>query len=39
MRAASILEEEVEMELELVFTTPRAASTLENETLRLRLEV
>ena len=39
VRAASTLEEELEIEFELVFTVVRAASTLEDELLRLKLEV
>ena len=39
LRAASTLEEELEIELELVLTVVRVASTLEDELLRLRLEV
>ena len=39
LRAASTLEEELEIEFELVFTAVRAASTLEDELLRLKLEV
>ena len=39
VRAASTLEEELEIEFELVLTAVRAASTLEDELLRLKLEV
>ena len=38
-RAASTLDEELEIELELVLTVVRAASMLEDELLKLRLEV
>jgi len=39
LRAASTLDEELEIEFELVFTAVRAASMLEEELLRLALEV
>ena len=39
VRAASILEEELEMELELVLRAVRAASMLDDDPLRLRLDV
>jgi len=39
LRAASTLDEELEIELELVFTVVRAASMLEEELLRLTLDV
>ena len=38
-RAASTLEEELERELELVLRAVSVASTLEDELLRLKLEV
>ena len=39
LRAASTLEEELEMEFELVLIAVRATSTLADELLRLKLEV
>jgi len=39
LRAASTLDEELEIELELVFTVVKAASILDEELLRLKLEV
>ena len=39
LRAASMLDDDDEMESELVLIAVRAASTLEDELLRLKLEV
>jgi len=39
LRAASMLDDEEEIESELVLRAVRAASTLEDELLRLKLEV
>ena len=39
VNAASTLEEELEIELELVFKVVRVASTLDEELERLRLDV